>query len=70
MTVVPCAASSRNRDVPKSATLTRPLSATRTLAGRRSRWMHALAVGVVDGVADLAREVEGPRQLERAVAAR
>ncbi len=37
MTVVPTAASSRKRDVPKSATLTRPLSAIMMLAGRRSR---------------------------------
>ena len=39
MTVVPWAAISRNRDVPKSPTLSRPLSVTKTLAGRRSRWM-------------------------------
>jgi hypothetical protein len=37
MTVVPCAAISRNRDVPKSATFTMPLSETITLDGRRSR---------------------------------
>ena len=37
MTVVPCAAISRKRDVPKSATFNMPLSETSTFDGRRSR---------------------------------
>ena len=39
ITVVPCAAISSTRDVPKSATFTSPCSVTSTLPGRRSRWM-------------------------------
>ncbi len=39
MTVVPWAAISRKREVPKSATLAMPDSLTSTLPGRRSRWM-------------------------------
>ena len=39
ITVVPCAAISRKRDVPKSATFSMPCSVTSTLPGRRSRWM-------------------------------
>ena len=37
ITVVPCAAISRKREVPKSATLIIPCSVTSTLPGRRSR---------------------------------
>ena len=37
MTVVPCAAISRKRDVPKSATFSMSFSVTSTLAGLRSR---------------------------------
>ena len=37
MTVVPCAAISRKREVPKSATFSMPFSVTSTFDGRRSR---------------------------------
>ena len=68
MTVVPCAAISRNREVPKSATFAMPVSVTMHVAGPQVAVDDALAVGVVHGVADLAGVVEGPRQVERALA--
>ena len=67
ITVVPCAAISRNRDVPKSATFSMSFSVTSTLAGRRSRWMTPWRVRVIDGVADLAGEIERAAEIERAV---
>ena len=68
MTVVPCAAISRKREVPKSATFTSPLSETMTFDGRRSRCSTPWRVRVIDGVADLAGVVERAREVERAVA--
>ena len=67
ITVVPCAAISRKREVPKSATFSMSFSVTSTLAGPQVAMDHALAVRVVDGVADLAGEVERAVQLERAL---
>ena len=68
MTVVPCAAISRKREVPKSATLSMPLSDTSTFDGPQIAVQHAVPVRVIDGVADLAGVVERARQVERAVA--
>ena len=68
ITVVPCAAISRKRDVPKSATLSMPFSVTRTLAGPQVAMDDAVPVRVIDGVADLAGVVERAVRVERAVA--
>ena len=66
MTVVPWAAISRKRDVPKSATLHMSFSVTSTLAGPQIAVDHALPVRMIDGVADLAGEVERPVHVQRA----
>ena len=65
ITVVPCAAISRKRDVPKSVTFSMPVSDTSMLPGRRSRCSTPACVRVIDGVAHLAGEVERARELER-----
>ena len=54
--------------MPKSATFTSPCSQTSTLPGRRSRWMTLLPVRVSRRRWRSGREVERPRQLERAFA--
>ena len=68
MTVVPCAAISRKRDVPKSATFSIPLSDDQHVRRPQVAVQHALPVRVVDGVADLAGVVERERDVERALA--
>ena len=66
MTVVPCAAISRNRDVPKSATFSMSFSADEHVGRPQVAVDDALAVRVIDGVADLAGEVERAGEIERA----
>ena len=68
MTVVPCAAISRKREVPKSATFTQPAVGDQDVRRPQVAMQHALPVRVIDGVADLAGVVERARQIERAVA--
>ena len=68
ITVVPCAAISRKRDVPKSATLTQSLFGDEHVARTQIAVDDALTMGVVHGVADLAGVVERARQVERAFA--
>ena len=68
MTVVPWAAISRKREVPKSLTLSMPGSDSSMLPGRRSRCRMPDAMRVIDRVAHLTGEVERLRQLERALA--
>ena len=70
MTVVPCAAISRKREVPKSATLSMPLLGDEHVGRPQVAVEHALAVRVVDGVADLAGVVERAATVERARRAR
>ena len=65
MTVVPCAAISRNRDVPKSATLTMSVLGDQHVGRPEVAVDDALAVRVIDGVTDLAREVERAAHVER-----
>ncbi len=67
ITVVPCAAISSTRDVPKSVTLRSPFSDTSMLPGRRSRCRTPRLVRVIDGVADLTGEIERAIHVERAV---
>ena len=62
ITVVPCAAISRNRDVPKSATFSMPCLGDEHVAGPQVAVHDAAAVRVIDGVADLAGEVERARE--------
>ncbi len=68
MTVVPCAAISRKRDVPKSATFSDAAVGDEDVGRPQVAVEHALPVRVIDGVADLAGVVERQRQVERAVA--
>ena len=63
MTVVPCAAISRKREVPKSATFTMSFSVDQHVGRPQVAVDDALRVRVIDGVADLAGEVE--RAVER-----
>ena len=58
MTVVPCAAISRKRDVPKSATLSMSAVGDQHVGRPQIAVDDALAVRVIDGVADLAGVVE------------
>jgi len=62
--VVPCAAISRKREVPKSATLSRPRS-RRARSKAQSRWMTPCLCAWSTVVADLARVVERARHVER-----
>src|SRR4029453_9810290 len=68
ITVVPCAAISTKRDVPKSATFSCPPSDTRTLPGREHPVDTAVLMRVLDGVADLAGVVERARKIDAPVA--
>ena len=61
MTVVPCAAISRKRDVPKSVTLSMPVSGDEHVARPQVAMEDAGAMRVIDRVADLAGEVERAR---------
>ena len=67
MTVVPCAAISRNRDVPKSATFSMSFSVDEHVGRPQIAVNDALRVRVIDGVADLAGEIERAVQIERAL---
>ena len=58
ITVVPCAAISRKRDVPKSATFNMSFSVDQHVGRAQIAVDDPLPVRVIDGVADLAGEVE------------
>ena len=58
MTVVPCAAISRKREVPKSATLRSASLGDEHVAGSQIAVDHAVLMCVIDCVADLAGVVE------------
>ena len=62
ITVVPCAAISRNREVPKSRDLEQALVGHEHVGRPQIAVDHALLVRVVDGVADLAGVVERARE--------
>ena len=62
ITVVPCAAISMKRDVPKSATFSMPPSVTSTLPGPKVAMDHALLMRMIERVADLAGVVERARR--------
>ena len=66
MTVVPCAAISRNRDV-EVGHLQHVVLGDQDVGRPQVAVDHALPVGMIDGVADLAGEVERPVDVERAV---
>ena len=68
ITVVPCAAISRKRDVPKSATLTHARLGDEDVRRPQVAVNDTLPMRVIHGIADLAGEVERARQIERAVA--
>ena len=71
ITVVPCAALSRNRDVPKSVTLSSPVDDTRMLPGRRSRcrmpaaWAWSTALQIWQVKSSATDSSSGPSRLIR-----
>jgi hypothetical protein len=68
ITVVPCAAISRKRDVPEVGDLQNAVLRHQHVARPQVAVQDAGAVRVIDRIADLTAEVERARQLERAVA--
>ena len=68
MTVVPCGRDLEEARRAEVGDLQHVVLGDQHVGGAQVAVDHALAVRVIDGVADLAGEVERPRQLERALA--